>query len=536
MKPKNLTALLGVLSAVLMSLPFIVPHCGWAALFGLVPLLCMDKIGTEAGLRGMNLRIYAVFVLWNALTTFWVCNATIGGGIFAILANSLQMAVIFGLFRASRKVFRGSIPYLFLAAAWIAWERFYFSAQISWPWLTLGNAFARTLTLVQWYEYTGALGGSLWVWACNLGLFGLMAALADGRFFRWNGKARAAALSGLIIVMFAPMAVSAVLWNRYEETSEPLEVLIVQPNIDPYHKFQALSQSQQNAILEGLIKDALRDRLHDSTASRLLILAPETFTADVTTNDIPAGKTWQRFTALTSDYPGSSLLFGASAYTFSEGARPSPNARPAGPERWVTAHNSALMADGNGSTEIFHKSKLVVGVEMTPWPSFFTKIDDLLGGVMGRCVGQPEISLLHAGGIPLGCAVCYESVYGEYCTGYVRKGARLLTVITNDAWWGDTPGYRQHLSYASLRAIETRRDIARCANTGISALIDQRGRILGRTKWWETATLRGTVNLSDRETFFVRNGDITGRLCTFVFAFLFLALIIRSILPKEFRK
>ena len=194
------------------------------------------------------------------------------------------------------------------------------------------------------------------------------------------------------------------------------------------------------------------------------------------------------------------------------------------------------MADGRGSTEIFHKSKLVVGVELTPFPAFFTKIDDMLGGVMGRCVGQDEITLLHAGDIPLGCAICYESVYGEYCTGYVRKGARLLTIITNDAWWGDTPGYRQHLSYASLRAIETRRDIARCANTGISAIIDQRGRILQETPWWEMATLRGTVNLTDGETFFVRNGDIVGRICTFVFGLLLLAMIVRAFIPKEFRK
>ena len=536
MKPKNLTALLGVLSAVLLSIPFLVPHCGWVALFALVPLLCMEKVATEAGLRHIGLRIYGVFVLWNALTTFWVCNATVGGGIFAILANALQMTVIFGLFRLGRRVFRGSVPYLFLAAAWIAWERFYFSAQISWPWLTLGNAFARTLTLAQWYEYTGTLGGSLWVWASNLALFGLMVSLADGRFFRWNGKARFAALAGCAAVVFGPMPVSAAIWNRYRETSGPLEVLVVQPNIDPYHKFEALTQSQQNAILEDQIRRALKDRLHDSTAAPLLILAPETFTADVVTNDIPAGRTWGRFTELMKDYPGASLLFGASSHTYSEGPRPSANARPAGNGGWVTSHNSALMADGNGSTEIFHKSKLVVGVEMTPWPSFFTKIDVLLGGVMGRCVGQEEISLLHAGDIPVGCAVCYESVYGEYCTGYVRKGARLLTVITNDAWWGDTPGYRQHLSYASLRAIETRRDIARCANTGISALIDQRGRILEQTPWWEAAVLRGTVRLSDRQTFFVRNGDITGRICTLVFGLLFLALLIRAVLPKEFRK
>ncbi len=132
--------------------------------------------------------------------------------------------------------------------------------------------------------------------------------------------------------------------------------------------------------------------------------------------------------------------------------------------------------------------------------------------------------------MPLGCAICYESVYGEYCAEYVRAGAKALTIITNDAWWGNTPGYRQHLSFAALRAIELRRDIARCGNTGISAFIDQRGEILETSDWWTRETLTGTVNLSSEQTLFVRHGDIVGRVCTLIFlilaAFLFVRLFV----------
>jgi apolipoprotein N-acyltransferase len=155
----------------------------------------------------------------------------------------------------------------------------------------------------------------------------------------------------------------------------------------------------------------------------------------------------------------------------------------------------------------------------------------MLGGVMGRCVGQEEVSLLNVHGsgtrIPVGCAVCYESVYGEYFTDYVRKGAKAMTIITNDAWWGDTPGYRQHLSYASLRAIETRRAIARCANTGISAIISPSGEILQPTPWWEPAAIKGQIPLREDITFYVSHGDITGRVCTFLFILLLLALLVR---------
>ena len=164
---------------------------------------------------------------------------------------------------------------------------------------------------------------------------------------------------------------------------------------------------------------------------------------------------------------------------------------------------------------------------------------------MGRDVGQKERSTLvcEAFGqdgrttrkIPIGCAICYESVYGEFCTGYVKAGAQALAVITNDAWWGNTPGYSQHLSYSSLRAIETRRDIARCANTGISAFINQKGEITTRTSWWERETLEGTVNLNAEETFFVRHGDIAGRLCSFIFILLLLSLTVKFIIREPQR-
>ena len=226
------------------------------------------------------------------------------------------------------------------------------------------------------------------------------------------------------------------------------------------------------------------------------------------------------------------MLFGASAYDYitSEDA-PSANARNVFDGLWVESHNSALMVDGSRRTEIFHKSKLVVGVEKTPYPEVLCPLDDKLGGVMGRCIGQDEVSLLHVKcdslEIPVGCAVCYESVYGEYFTEYIRKGAQAMTIITNDAWWGNTPGYRQHLSYASLRAIETRRAIARCANTGISAFISPSGEILQPTPWWEPAAIMSNIPLRNDITFFVSHGDITGRICTFLFLLLLLAILVR---------
>ena len=528
--------------AILMSVPFLIPHAGLVALIGFVPLLCMERIAELTGKKRIWIYHYTAFVLWNAMTTFWVCNATLGGGLFAIFANAFQMSLIFGLFRISKRKFKGALPYIFLAAAWIAWERFYFDAEISWPWLVLGNSFARSTWAIQWYEFTGSLGGSLWVWGFNLGLFGLLVSLSDGSWWNFNIKAKSTALSSLVLLIILPLTCSKFIGNEYKgsmyESKDSLQVLILQPNIDPYNKFQAMTQDQQNAILQGMMANGLKERKKDTCNAPLLIVAPETFTSDIICGNYPRSRTWRRFTSFLKDYPGVNMLLGASSYDYiyTEDA-PSHTARFIKEGLWLESHNSALMLNGSADTEIYHKSKLVVAVEHTPYPAIFCKLDDMLGGVMGRCIGQDEISLLNVktgdgNNIPIGCAVCYESVYGEYYTDYVRKGARAMAIITNDAWWGDTPGYRQHLSYASLRAIETRRAIARCANTGISAIISPSGQIQKPTPWWEQASINSYIPLRDDRTFFVTHGDIVGRICSFVFVLLLAALAVRFITLK----
>lgn len=522
MKGASVIFLLVSLSSILLSVPFLVPGTGFVALVGFVPLLFAEEVAHQTKMKGFFGMHYLCFLLWNLMTTWWVCNATLGGGIFASLANAFQMSVVFELFRRSRRHLRGSLPYLFLMFAWIAWERWYLTwAQISWPWLVLGNAFARTTDWIQWYEYTGTLGGSLLVWATNLSVSGIIMAVFKGDWRNLNAKARTAAVVGVSLLFTAPPALS--LFLRPEAGEGTLDVFIAQPNIDIDGKHGGLTQEEQTAKLLAQFEQAPKK-------VPALLIGPETFSNDVIMNDLSLSPTLNTFEGFLSERPLSSMLIGASSYDYIHSpVRPSETARQRGKDLWAESHNSALMLSSSREPQVFHKNKLVVGVEMTPYPSVFRPIDDRLGGVMGRCVGTGEASNLAFGSIPVGCAICYESVYGEYCTGYVRKGAELLTIITNDAWWGDTPGYRQHLSYASLRAIETRRWIARCGNTGISAIIDPAGRIVRQTSWWQEGTLAGKVGLSREKTFFVRHGDFIGRLSILMFLLILLGMIVRRI-------
>lgn len=529
--------LLCIVSAALMSIPWLLPHTGAIALIAFVPLLLAEEIAVETKLKHFFWDYFLGFLLWNAITTFWVCNATIGGGIFAVIANSLQMSIVFALFRLSRKVFKtGVLPYIFLAALWIVWEKLYFSADISWPWLTLGNAFASSTELIQWYEYTGTLGGSLWIWICNIGIYGVLFSFLNGNWYTWNKVAKVSLVLGISLVIAGPLFVSKTIYNNYKFVNEAeVEVVIGQPNIDPYQKFESLNQSQQDKILVDLFSSKI-----DSTQSVLLI-GPETFTSSIFVDDFSSNHSIQTFATMLNAYPKSSLLLGASAYTFmNQRVKPSDNAYEYG-EGWLLSHNISFVMDKEKvSPNIHYKNKMVVGVEMTPYPRIFVPFDNWLyklifgskGNFMGRMEGKGEAELHYFNDIPFGTAICYESVYGDYCRNYVLNGAKFMTIITNDSWWGKTPGRLQHFNYSRLRAIELRRDFARCGNTGISGIINQRGDVVSSGPWWERYTMSGTLNCNSKQTFFVRYGDLVGRISILISLLLLVLGLVKQIIRK----
>ena len=541
MKPNKTLALLLVLFTALISLPYLVPHLGVRSLIAFVPLLCAERIATISGKKRFFWWYFAAFLAFNLATTWWVCKATVGGGLFASFYSALFMSAIFAVFRVARKRFSGIVPYIFLAAAWIAWERFNLTqAQLSWPWLILGNAFGRSVSLVQWYEITGALGGSLWVWLSNIAIFSLLVSLSDGRWWRWNVKARGAAIAATVLVTLGPAVASEIRFATYEERSDAgtLDVVLAQSNFDPWHKLHYTPQSEQNAQVTGLFEKHLQSR--ENSDSLLLMLIPESFSSDIWMNDPAAAPTWRSFSALAASQPNANLIFGASTHeAFRRASAPSPLARQMKDGTWYQSYNTAFITDGSDYTDHRNKCKLVVGAESTPYPKIFAPIDDMLGGLMGRCVPDRQARSFEIRGrgaddrrLRTGVAICYESIYPEVCKQYVDDGAQMLSVITNDGWWGDTPGYRQHFSYSRLRAIELRRDVARCANTGISGFINQRGDVVSQSGWWVPDVLESKVNLSSEKTFFATYGDIVGRVCTFVCLMLLALLIVKSITKK----
>lgn len=533
-KEKKLKLILFILFAILISVPFLVPHTAPLALIAFIPLLLAESF-FKGKMAWIN--FYLPFLIWNLATTYWIYNATVAGAAVAVIANALQMSLIFILFRWFKKRTNEKLGYMFLIIAWLAWEHFYFDAEISWPWLTLGNTLATSHYLAQWYEYTGTLGGSLWILLVNVVLFRIM---RDRNMFAKFGvmpqsvsltgksiKIRTA-LAALLIVV--PIIISLSKYYTYKEVGERKQVVVLQPNIDPYNdKFAGMSQAQQDEILLTLAKNS-------SELSTDLIVAPETFTSGVSENAPMSHETSVKLVDFLKSRPNTDLLFGATTYlVYGLKDKPTYTARQSD-YGWYDVFNTAIYTDSSANFKFYHKSKLVVLVEYLPYPQFLDFINSFaidLGGATGSYGTQKERDVFKSSNsnIVVGAAICYESIYGDYYREYVQKGANLMTIITNDGWWGNTPGYNQHLRYASLRAIETRRDIARSANTGISAFINQKGDIVSQTKWWQPAYLKGEVTLNEKITVFVKYGDYIGRIATFALI-LFIGLIILVIIRK----
>jgi apolipoprotein N-acyltransferase len=152
----------------------------------------------------------------------------------------------------------------------------------------------------------------------------------------------------------------------------------------------------------------------------------------------------------------------------------------------------------------------VPGVESLPsWLGFMSKLFDDLGGTSGTLGRSKHAMVFGSPNNPYVAApvICYESIYSDYVTSYSRLGANVITIITNDGWWGNTPGYHQHQNMARLRAIENGCWVARSANTGISCFISPRGDVYQPQPWDLETAIKMDIPPIPATTFYAKHGD-----------------------------
>ena len=513
-----------ILSGLLLSFSW--PESGFFPLIfiAFIPLLNLEEslssVIKKKFSASLFLYVLLSFFIFNIITTYWIYHATLFGAIMAFLINSLLMTCAFYLFHVIKFYLGKRLGLLSFILIWVSMEYIHLNWDLSWPWLTLGNVFANFPSLIQWYEYTGVLGGSFWVLSVNVLLFRLI-----------KYKREKLNFFSLIFMFFTPVLISLYMYYNFNDTQyNKINVVIGQPNIDPYEDKFVIDPKKQ-------IDDFIEYASSEIKQETQLLLGPETMLQEsIWENKIESSYSIQALRSLQNKLPNLNILIGASSYNIvSKNKNNKYSVREfLNSKDLYEAYNSAIFLPDSGDIEIYHKTELVPGVETTPFPWLFNKVSAFsvdLGGISGSLGDYNKLNTFKNKELNILPLICYESIYGELAS---SKFFNLICIITNDGWWKNTAGYKQHLAYARIRAIENRRAVVRSANTGISSSINMRGDIIEKTKWDTVDFINVDVSLNDRSTFYNRFGDYIGRICVFFSVILCLITFVkRKIKPAK---
>ncbi len=479
---------------------------------GLVPMLIAIENIINSPSKKKGQFVFATtfigFFIWNSLSIYWVYNSlkTIGPLVAIPITlipyslGPLLMASACWLYYRMRLSTARGWSLAALVCFWIAYEYLHQSWDLKFPWMTLGNGFAVSHKWVQWYEYTGVYGGTVWIWLCNIFLFLLYISLREARPKAYRSKLTV----GFALSLILPLGYSLVTYYSYQEQPNPSNVVVVQPNVDPYTKFDLAPDEEMSKLT----------RLSASVAqpNTEYFIWPETAIAEDTDEDRFTQSTqYSQMKQFLKNYRNGNLITGVSTYRIYNDAH-TPTARfSENTHQYFDVFNTAVQIENSDRVQFYHKSKLVPGAEAMPFGaalSFLTPVFEHLGGSTGGFGSQPDADVFYSqSGIGADPVICYETIWGDWLAHSVRKGAQFIAIITNDGWWENTSGKDQHIDYAKLRAIENRRWVCRSANTGISGFINQRGDVVQRSGWWLEAALKQEINLNSELTFYTKHGD-----------------------------
>ena len=567
--------LLSLSSGLLLSLAWPERGCPALLFIAFVPLLWMEELISANRDRFNRFSVffwsYPGFLLWNALTTWWIINSTGEGAILAVVLNAMFMSIILSFFHGTKRRLNSKpAAYLALVCFWVMLEYLHLNWDLNWPWLNLGNGFSSYYRWVQWYEYTGAFGGTVWVMVVNIGVFFLLksekrkakseikedsekrkakseikedsenADFGKGleirliKNFRFSPFAFRLFLLSLIILL--PIAFSYLIYYTYHEKPRPVNAVIVQPNIDPYSEQYSMPPMQVVGRIMKLANPAI------DSSTNILVTPESALQQEMWENQIETFESVLLMRQIIMKYPNLNIIVGGSTYyAFRPGEKIPHTARKFTQENaWYNRYNAAIMISRYPTLQMYHKSKLTPGVEVLPSYGPFRWLEKYaidLGGIVGSLGTDSVRKVYHVINMPpVAACICYESIFGEFFSEFVKNGAEVMCIITNDGWWGNTAGHRQHYAFAHLRAIETRRSILRSANTGISAWIDQRGDAHEQTKYWVPAVIKATVNANNRMTFYTMHGDYIAKWLSWLGALLYIGSLAVWIGRKRIKK
>ncbi|MEO0734252.1 MAG: apolipoprotein N-acyltransferase, partial [Bacteroidota bacterium] len=412
--------LLGVGFPGLLPFPFLL-------LVAWVPLLLLYQRlrARGAGYGEVFRHALAATLLFNILTTYWVTNTAFAAGLFALVANSLLMTLPWLFFHWTSQR-SPKVAILALVAGWIAFEYGHYHWELNWPWLTLGNGFAQFPSLIQWYEITGVLGGSAWIWGTNY----LALRVYQGR--KWWP---------LTLAVLLPLFGSLLRYFTYAAPEgKTITVATIQPNFEPHFEKFANNQNAQ-------IDTFLRLSLAATEAGPVdYVVYPETSFGRIEENQPLNNAPMRILGAELRDRTGYLVTGFDGYYRFADDEPVSKAVRyiPRGDGSTVAleALNAVVQVDlQSQETQTYRKGVFVPGAESFPFRRVFFFLEEWVNSLGGTVAGrgtQERRLPLTSPQAKVAPVICYESVFGEYFTDYVREGAQAVFVMTNDGWWSNT--------------------------------------------------------------------------------------------------
>lgn len=515
---RKILVILTLISGVMLGVSFPPSPFGALAAFGLIPLLFLYEL-TENYARPLRYT-YAAFVVWHVLSVYWMGGFVHGrdglmmlGGALLLLVNPIFLLVPVIAYLFVRRTLSLKVALVFLPFIWVGFEYIRGMGDLAFPWMSLGNTQAMDIVWSQFITFTGVYGLSFWVLIINIIGFVLVYKIARREWYLPCVQVIGTGLS-IIVIYFTPYVYGSGVLSNAEEYNEKVRVGIVQPDVDPFQKWD-------------FDRAAITDQLLEQSSSLLpdnpdMIVLPE--------NAIPYylllpqnRRYYDKVRSFIED-TNVPILAGVPhsvMYDSPDDAPPAGIVIP-GTDQPYASYNAAVLIDpGTDEIDFYGKIVLVPFVERVPYADvllFAKKIRRSIS-IGGWDVGQDTTVFqiqqqdytsddTAVRTLNFGTVICYESAHPGFVRHFTHNGADFLVVITNDSWWGKTAGPYQHAQLSVLRAIENRRSIARAANGGISSFIDPYGRILKTTPLFEQTEAIHDIPVFREMTFHARNGDV----------------------------
>lgn len=533
-------------------LAFAFPPFNVYTLYFLGIALLIYFVHSSQNLKQVFFKSYFTFLTFELVTVSWISLSglregadkfMIIGGFFTMVIHSALLTLPLVLYYFTRKAFVKKIKSLTvftLPFIWVTIEYLYALPEVSFPWLTAGNAFTTALNKIQFIEITGVYGISFWALIISSILFLLLqTAMSNRDTISSLFKKRKVYVLIIIaaILFFIPDFYSVLTRSNARFSNNFLEgkikVSIVQPNVNPWKKWGA-KQMDLVSDYVSLIEQS------DSTYPKSnLIIFPETATPFYLLDNYYADK----YDVIKSliDSINTPLLIGTPDlfyYNDSIKAKTDSKENKSSGQKYDTFNSVVLINPGEEkiSHQKYAKIKLVIASERMPYQERLLFLKDIIRwsvGISSFQIGWDTTIFHLKNGTKFNSAICYESIYPEFFSSFSKKGAEFSVIITNDGWWGKLFGTHQHNQFAVLRAIENRRWIARCANTGISCTIDAYGNLHNPTAINEKMILNDYVGTNSNITVYAQNPYLFPNTLLSITVIIFIVAIISKITTKQ---